>query len=184
MGRTVRPDSKIRPYVDHLNWLLNKTLTASRLSFLEGTSDYRVITRYEQREIVPLELKPRGWLHLRQGITVRPHDGKILVQEAHYGFSFSEDPDDESASVFMYHYHREGRPNQPQSHFHVYGQRNGRALQEIHFPAGRVSIEQIAAHLLLEHRIRPMCSRQEAIALLRESHLKFMTLRTDEPVFP
>lgn len=186
MAKTVRPDSRIRPYVDHLNRLLNTTITGSRLSSLRSTSDVRIIARYESSDISPLELESRGWLHFRQAIGVRPDDGKIIVLDASYQYSRSANPDDENAWVFRHHYHREGRPNQPQSHYHVNAAHpgTGRFLGRLHFPTGRVSLEQIVAHLLLDQKVPPLRPLDEALTRLRDSHVKFMALRTDDPLFP
>lgn len=184
---TASAEDLIQRYIDHLNRLLNQTITTSRLTHLRGpaSGEWFISRVVGENRLAPLELRPNGrWLHFRQAVTVRRKDSKVIVREASYHFSYSDNPDDEEAKVFMYHYHRMGRPGQPQSHYHVFGDRGGASVRALHFPAGRVSIEQIVAHLLTDQKVACRRRLEDAIVLLRASHKKFMTLRTDDPLFP
>lgn len=70
----------VQPYVDALNLLLNTTVTDSRLVTLEGYGPIvYVITRFENREIQPLELGTGKWLHFLQKVVEdgeRPRAGR------------------------------------------------------------------------------------------------------------
>ena len=63
-------------------------------------------------------------------------------------------------------------------------ERKGVSLRHIHFPTGRISVEQLLAHLILEHGIEPLS--RNAMAMLAESHRGFTSRRTDqeEEAFP
>jgi hypothetical protein len=158
----------------------------SRLSLLSGPAASQfVIRRFESGRPAALQLTPRGWLHFQQAISVRQPEGKVVVRDAAYTYSMSSDADDEAANVFMYHYHREGYAVRPQSHYHICAERDGRSIRRLHFPTGRLSIEQILAHLLMDQKVAPITALDVALASLRLSHLRFMRhQRTDEPKFP
>lgn len=62
--------SIVQPYVDALNRILNTTVSESRLSTVEGFDPtVYVITRFENRQLLPLELRGGKWLYFRQLVT-------------------------------------------------------------------------------------------------------------------
>ena len=90
--------------------------------------------------------------------------------------------DDEDSYVFRYEYSRTPDNEKPHSHFHVNGVHPKFPeldYKRLHIPAGRISVEQIIAHLMLEHEIKPKMSKDETIEFLRESHKGFSQRRTD-----
>lgn len=108
----------------------------------------------------------------------------VEVQEGLYIFSESSDPDDEAAWVMRYEYDRVPQAHKPQSHLHVNAERGGQSLRHIHFPTGRISVEQLIAHLVLEHGIHSV--HEDTLGFLAASHKGFRERRTDleVEVFP
>lgn len=177
MPRRTGPDPVIQRYVDYLNRLFNSTVSQSRLVFLEleRHSEHRLIARYQNQQILPLELSPRGFLHFRQ--LVRRARNHIEVSEARYVLSASLDPDDESAWIIRYEYDRVPQPPKPQAHLHVNAERGGESIKHIHFPTGRISIEQLIAHLVTEQGIES--AHPNTLEFLAASHRGFLQRRTD-----
>ncbi len=177
MPRNPGPDPVIQKYVDYLNRLFNSTVSQSRLVFieLERQSEFRLIARYQNRQILPLELSPTRFLHFRQ--LVRRVGNHVEVSEARYVFSESADPDDESAWIIRYEYDRYPQPSKPQAHLHVNAERRGATIKHIHFPTGRISLEQLIAHLILEYGIESAHPR--TMEFLAQSHRGFLQRRTD-----
>jgi hypothetical protein len=134
----------------------------------------------QDNEILPLELKPQGWLHFRQIVTLQ--DSKVIVEDGRYTYSLSSNPDDENQWIFRYEYRLNPQDEYPHSHLHLNAYRDGKPLRRIHFPTARVSIEQIIAHLIMEHGIQPKCANW--FDILAESHRGFVERRTDSPLFP
>lgn len=129
----------VQPYVDALNRLLNTSVSDSRLVTIEGPqAAVYIVTRYEQGELRPLELRGGKWLHFRQQVV---EEGDTLnVIEARYIFSGSADADSEPDHIFRWEYLRNPPgPHVPSAHLHVYAG----DLDRIHFPTRRLSLEQI-----------------------------------------
>ena len=143
---------------------------------VERASGLRQIVRFQDGGRLPLELHPQGYLHFRQ-LVGRVTD-RIQVSEALYIFSESFDPDDEDAWVFRYEYDRLPEVGKPQAHLHVNAERRGVSVRHVHFPTGRISVEQLIAHLILEHAIQAL--REDALAILGASHKGFLRRRTDQ----
>jgi hypothetical protein len=166
----------LQAFVDYLNGILNQTVTDSRLSVIRINPPYFAVTRLQGKEIRPLELAPKGWLHFRLIAIVRPDD-RIIVEEATWSYSLSPNPDEEQW-IFRYDYRLNPQDNYPCAHIHI----NAGNLKELHFPTSRVSIEQIVAHLITEHGIKPRC--ENWLDLLKTSHEGFVERRTDLEASP
>lgn len=172
---------KLQQYVDYLNEICNGLFTDSRLTVLEGSQpNYHLITRYQDGQIKPLELKPRSWLHFLQTVSIQ--EDKIIVQDYVYRYSLSFNPDDEDQWIFRYEYRLEPRDKYPHSHLHLNADMGRESLKHIHFPTGRVSIEQIIAFLITEYEVQP--KKTDWFDRLFASHREFQRLRTDPPQFP
>ena len=159
-------------FVDYLNVLLNQTVTDSRLTIIK--SERRpsfIVARFQKQRILPLQLTPQRWLHFRLSASVRP-DGKIIIEEAIWCYSLSDDPDGEEW-IFRYDYRLNPQDIYPCAHMHI----NAGDLDKLHFPTSRVSIEQIVAHLITEHGVEPKC--QNWLDVLRTSHKGFVERRSD-----
>lgn len=166
----------LQDYIDYLNTLCNQIITDSRLVLVND----RVIKCFQNKSPRPLKLKPRGFLHFHQLVSVRY--GKVTVEDCGYRFSLSLNPDDEQKWVFRYEYSLNPEENVPHAHMHLNAIMGGKQLRHIHFPTGRVSIEQVIAHLIIEYGIQP--KRSDWLEFLAESHQSFTKLRTDPPLFP
>ncbi|MEK7215198.1 MAG: hypothetical protein AAB289_06355 [Chloroflexota bacterium] len=160
--------SIVQPYVDALNRILNTTVSESRLSTVEGFDPtVYVITRFENRQLLPLELRGGKWLYFRQLVT--EEGDQLNVLEARYVCSASDDPDAEAHHHFRWEYLREPpTPQVPYGHLHVYAG----DLQRIHFPTRRLSLEQILWLLIQEWGVSPRDPNWYEI--LKAGHLDFL----------
>lgn len=177
----------LQDYVDYLNIVFNRTITDSQLVLLEKTSPIFVVTCLQNKDTRALELKPRGWLHFRQVVSVQSRNAKyrkVVVEEGSYRYSLSPNLGDEDQWIFRYEYCLTPNAEVPYSHLHVNASRGNWHMKGIHFPTARVSIEQIIAHLIIEYRVQS--KSQGWLEYLAESHGCFMEQRTDIPsqMFP
>jgi hypothetical protein len=163
----------LQKYADYLNGVFNKTITDSRLIVWQRNS-HLYITRY-QDEWLPLELKPKGYLHFWQRAIVMPN-GKVKVEECRYIYSLSKNPDDEKQWIFRYEYSLNPDKHVPHAHLHLNAYRGNRPLRHIHFPTARISVEQIIAHLIIEHGTK---TKRGWFKLLADSHKGWIDRRTD-----
>lgn len=194
MPKKSKPLQIIQDYIDYLNSVFNSTVSDSRLTSLKSASaNFRVIARYQSGSRLPLELKPSGFLFFDQLVQtvekVRTEEQQLGVEVSSYVyiFSWSEDRGDEEAWIFRYEYEREPAETiRPHAHLHVNAQRQDINVRDIHFPTGRISIEQLIAHLVLEYGIESKLSIDDTINFLRQSHKGFVERRTDllSPPFP
>lgn len=162
----------LQEYVNYLNGIFNQTITDSRLVVLKGT---RLIICCYKDGFLPLKLTPQGFLHFRQ--LARVQSNIVIIDDFRYIYSTSSDPDDEEQWVFRYEYSLHPEQNVPHAHVHVNASKGNHSLRKIHFPTGRVSIEQIIAHLILEHGVESKVS--DWFKLLKNSHRGFMERRKD-----
>ena len=182
MSASNKPSAVIQRYVDYLNRVINSTISQSRLTAVGYTSAYRLIARFQNQELLPLQLSPSGWLHFQQ--LVRPVGSHVEVASAKYVFSHSKSPDDEKAWLVRYDYDREPPPNRPQSHMHVNAACRGKSLSRLHFPTERVSVEHVIAFLIQELDIT--CCHEDPMGFLGESYRGWIERRTHHEtcVFP
>ena len=142
---------------------------------------------------LPLELSPRGGLSFYQLIRREIEEGgdedlarhHIVVEHAVYVYASTMDVDNDW--VFRYEYERTPNPPRPHSHFHL-NVPSDPTIAGMHFPAGRLSIEQIFVHLMHEHGVVALNGMpfQDAVEVLRPTHETFVRRRTDieSPPFP
>lgn len=166
----------VQKYIDYLNEVLNNTITDSRLVIVGGTQELvYLVSCFQNDKIVPLKLAPQKWLYFRQLVSIQTR--KIIVRECRYHYSLSSNPDDEEQWIFRYEYCLEPEDQVPHAHLHLNAIRGGQNLKHIHFPTGRVSIEQVIAHLIIEHGVKP--KGQNWFTILADSHQGFTKRRTD-----
>jgi len=170
----------LQRYVDYLNTILNQTITDSRLTVI-NRGEHLIVTRYQNKNFLPLELDPPSFLHFKQLAFVNSK-GKVVVEDCRYLYSMSDNIDDEDKWIFRYEYNLKPDKNVPHAHIHLNGYCNNICIKHIHFPTGRVSIEQIIAHLILEHKIIP--KQPGWFETLSDSHKGFLQRRNDPPMFP
>jgi hypothetical protein len=163
-------------YIDYLNTLLNQIVTDSRLKVIHSSEPTSVVACYQKQSIIPLKLKSKGWLHFRQQACIE--HGKVKVKSCRYQYSTSKDPDDEDAWIFRYDYSLTPDHHVPHAHLHVNAYMNEKTIKHIHFPTSRLSIEQVIAHLIIEHNVKP--KKQDWFSQLAASHKGFINQRTDK----
>lgn len=148
---------------------------------LEGIQPNRYdVTCYQHGELLPLTLKPNGCLDLYQEVSVS--DDKITVENYVYRYSPSYAPGKEPQWLLRYEYHRNPEGHIPHAHLHIIANSGGKSLGRVHFPTGgRVSIEQIIAHLIYEYNVTPKC--ENWLEILDESHRGFLEKRGDPSPF-
>lgn len=101
----------------------------------------------------PLRLRDRGYLRLSMAMEIR--HGRFLVAESSYQYQHDED---DRRWVFRYDYRRNPNDPYPGAHLQVRGAleeptADGRALERVHFPTGRVSLESVIRLLVEEFRV-------------------------------
>lgn len=171
----------LREYVRYLNSVLNKLITDARLiGIYDRPSPLSTISCFQKKEFCQLQLKPVGWLDIRQIISIPSNS--IVVETSRYIY-YPSSAMDEDNWLFRYEYNRSPKEGVPRSHLHVNMLNGGKPFKKTHFPTGRMSIEQIIAHLIIEHGVKPL--RTDWLEHLIESHTGFMLRRTDlkEPYF-
>jgi hypothetical protein len=176
----VSNNETLQAYVDYLNVVFNQTITDSHLVLLQKTSLNFLITCFQDDNTRPLELKPESWLHFRQVVTIQPFrdERKVIVKEGTYRYSLSPNLRDEDKWIFRYDYElKPPKEHIPHCHLHLNANKGGEKLGELHFPTGRVSIEQIIAHLISVYKIQS--KRTDWLDYLGKSHKEWMQKRRD-----
>lgn len=96
--------------------------------------------------------------------------------------------------IFRYEYERamaeSGGYQYPIAHLHVNAQpqhyRGAKPFPDLHLPTGRLSLEAIIRHLIVEHDVPTVEDRDRALAFLRDQEKEFNERRTDpdRPALP
>ncbi len=177
MSRSPDLTRVVRPHVEHLNRLFNRTVSDSRLDAqtYAPNPQYHQVARRVGGQYSTIELS-RGALEFSQIITER--SGRPHVVEAVYIYWLNQ-----TTWVFRYEYDTRPTDEKPHSHLHV----NGKSdfvpdLQKIHFPAGRLSVEHLIYHLVKEHGVTCSLASAELIDELSASYRRWE--RTDQRLFP
>ncbi len=177
MSRSPDLSQIARPHGDNLNRLFNRTISDSRLDSqtFGDNPRFHQIARRVGGHYSTIELSS-GTLEFSQIITER--SGRPHVVKAVYIYWLDGDN-----WVFRYEYETTPAEGKPHSHLHVNG-RNDRVpdLHNIHFPAGRLSVEHLVYHLVTEHKVNCRLSRDALIKELASSFHGWQ--RTDLSLFP
>lgn len=140
------------PFRDLVQRLLSLTVAATgqsvRLVFLDRDRTKAVLTSGTERDLTrPMHLRGGGYLRLTMSLDVLGDRGHLRVREA--SFQYQTRASDDSW-VFRYDFLREGPGPYPPAHLQVNGALPGstpdlpaRALPDVHFPTGRLSIEAV-----------------------------------------
>jgi hypothetical protein len=180
LARTGPAEARVaaQGFVDHLNGILNRTVTDSRLSLLplpydEGAFE---VTRLVGHEALPLELLGRQrWLFVAQTIVVvNDH-----CQTESYSYRLQEDETPASWLLRWEYFRSPPRPNYayPLAHVHVNAPLAGvDGAERLHLPTRRVPLELIIWHLIAEWEV--MSRTDDWQAILRESVAGFDRRRT------
>ncbi|MBI4491995.1 MAG: hypothetical protein HY690_04310 [Chloroflexi bacterium] len=178
------PREVLADYVRHVNQLLNRTVTHSRLQLIHAPGDptRAVIARIQDGVLLPLELGPDAWLDVQQELQVDVAAETVLLLSYRYVYGRGPNSKDEQAWIFRYEYERKVQPGYPYSPAHLHinveglsAQVGSKTFKKLHFPTGRVSLEQVLTHLIIEFGVEVLGEAQHpeargrALALLRES---------------
>jgi hypothetical protein len=152
LARTGTPRSAAQAFVDHLNAVVNATVSDARLSLLALPGDERAfeITRLIDGSRAPLELLgSQRRLFVRHTIVVV--DGQCQTESYAYRLQ-----GDETAVSWLlrWEYFRD-QPRRdypyPRAHLHVNGTfGDGDPIAPLHIPASRVPLESVLWHLIAE----------------------------------
>lgn len=148
--------SAAQAFVDHLNSVLNATVTDSRLSLLPLPYDEAAfeVRRLVEAEATPLELHGSDLrLFVRQTIVV---DGEGHCQTESYSYRLQRDPGRESWILRWEYFRDPPRPDYPYPLGHLHANAElaaGEPIGRLHLPTRRVPLELVLWHLLAEWRI-------------------------------
>jgi hypothetical protein len=147
-------------FADHLNGVLNRTVSKSRLSVVseKGSSPPHFdITRLVKRQVAPLELTGTSAMLLVQQKIEVEGDGHCATLTYSYRYQLAADPD---SWVCRWEYYRKPPRDDypyPLSHFHVNAALADREpLARRHFPTERVPLELVLHHLIAECGVMPI----------------------------
>lgn len=178
MARTDTPRSAAQAFVDHLNAVLNATVSDARLSLLALPDDERAfeITRLVEAARSPLELLGSS-LRLFVRHTIVVVDGHCQTES--YAYRLQADRTTASWLLRWEYFRHPPRPDYPYplAHVHVNASfAEGTPVAPLHIPASRVPLESVLWHLIAEWNVAP---RSEAWQpLLSESVEGFHHRRT------
>jgi hypothetical protein len=150
---------------DHLNGVLNRTVSDSRLSVtpIAGYPDAFELSRVVERANVPLEL---------DGTTICLFLHEVLVVEdgccRTESYAYRLQADGSMGSwLFRWEYVREPPPSDvayPRAHIHVNGSfPDGAPVARLHIPTRRIPLELIVRHLITDWDVKPRSDDWEAI---------------------
>jgi hypothetical protein len=153
LGRTAA-EPVVRGYVDHLNRILNRTVSDSRLTALRDSrveGSRFVVCRYESGVTRPIELHGTS-AHLLIQQTIDVAGDHCETVSYHYRFQQAEAS---KSWLFRWEWFRKPpKPDYPYplAHFHVNARltADDRDVSGLHFPSARVAIEQVVWGLVAE----------------------------------
>jgi len=167
LARTAAPDprSAAQGFVDHLNSVLNRTVSDAHLSLIPLPHDPSAfeIARFVKREAAPLELLGSSLrLFVRQIIVVA--DGHCRTES--YEYRLQRDVARQSWLIRWEYLRNPPRPDYayPAAHAHVNGEwERAEALDRLHIPTRRVPLELVVWHLIAEWGATPRSDDWQSI---------------------
>lgn len=178
MAKTGTPRSTAQAFVDHLNVVLNRTITDARLSLLAAPGDESTfeISRFVGDVRAPLELLGSS-LRLFVRHTVVVVGGHCRTES--YGYRLQSSAEARSW-LLRWEYFRD-LPRRdyayPLAHLHVAGAfADGEPIDALHIPTGRVPLESVVWHAIAEWGVTPRSNDWRG--LLVESVAGFQERRT------
>lgn len=155
------PRSAAQGFADHLNDLLNRTVTDGRLSLVPvpTAATHFLLQRMVGKRSSALVLRPSPLrLFVRQGIEVV--DGHCETASYIYRLQAGDDPNE--WLVRWEYFRRPPRPDYPYvlQHLHVNAElslssaRPPKELRHLHMPTARVALESVLQHLIVEWGVR------------------------------
>lgn len=178
MARTGTARSAAQAFVDHLNAVLNGTVTDARLSLLavHGDESAFEITRFAGDVRAPLELLGSPLrLFVRHMVVVV--DGHCQTESYGYRLQSSAEAD---SWLLRWEYFRDAPRRDyryPLAHLHVNGAfAAGEPINALHIPTSRVPLESVVWHAVAEWGVTPRSDDWRG--LLDESVAGFHERRT------
>jgi hypothetical protein len=150
----------VRGFVDHLNGVLNRTVSKSRLTALRDKTVEHPrfdITRYVDGATHPIQLNGSSLLlRVQQKIEVVGE----RCQTVTYQYRLQRNGDRESWLVRWEFYRERPRVDYPYPLAHLHLNANladsGEDVHGFHFPTRRVPIELVLWHLIVEWDVKPL----------------------------
>lgn len=157
MARTGTARSAAQAFVDHLNAVLNGTVTDARLSLLavQGDESAFEITRFVGDTRAPLELLGSP-LRLFVRHTVVVVDGHCQTES--YGYRLQSSAEAGSWLLRWEYFRDVPRRDYPYplAHLHVNGAfAGGESIDALHLPTSRVPLESVVWHAIAEWGVMP-----------------------------
>lgn len=154
---TQTPRSAAQAFVDHLNAVLNATVSDARLSLLAlpGEESAFEITRLVGAARAPLELLGSS-LRLFVRHTVVVLDGHCQTES--YGYRLQSGEASGSWCLRWEYFRDSPRPDYPYplAHLHINGAfADGEPVAALHIPTSRVPLESVIWHLIVEWGVIP-----------------------------
>jgi hypothetical protein len=151
------PRKAAQAFADHLNGVLNRTISDSRLSLIPDPRDANAfeLTRLVDGASAPLELHgTSARLFVRQIIVVA--EGHCKTESYAYRFQVDESI---ASWLIRWEYLREAPRvdySYPRAHIHVNATfADGMSAGGLHIPSRRVPLELVARHLIAEWGVQP-----------------------------
>jgi hypothetical protein len=173
------PEDTFLKFKEHLNFLLNKTVTDAPLSLLLIPPLPRALLRFWQNDRLVCVKVGRSY-HLFIGQTLEAvKDGKrYRLRTLAYAYRITEGPSFDDRCLFRWEYNsREYKESlAPRHHLHFPATlrcAGNRILdtEALHIPSGWITIEEIIRFLVHELEVKPKSNNWDT--LLRDSEQKF-----------
>lgn len=146
---------------------VNATVSQAPIAFVE-TTDAEVfdgfVAHAPNRVQKPLRLENDNYLLIFQRLCLRREQKFLTTREYRYVYQSSESPND---WIFRFEYEREpeGDNPYPRAHIHLNAcpttYSGAKEFDKLHLPTGRVTLEDILRHLVIEHAVQPVSPNWE-----------------------
>lgn len=168
-------------FCELMNLLLHQTVMVpgSSLDLQQGDRKNNYIL--SGRSFEPMALTDKRYLRIYMGLAIHKTKDGPRLKVLNSGFQYQADTNGKEW-IFRYDYERNPVRPHPPTHFHLRGTLvenclpAGKALDDIHFPATRVSLEAVIRLLIDQFQVRARTSRSHWRKLLTESEKAFMAI--------
>lgn len=156
-----------RQFAALIGSVVNATISQAPIAFveIEGAEFEGYIAHAPDRVPAPLPLEDGSCLFLFQRLTLAREQRYLTTAEYRYVFQAS---DQDESQILRFEYEREPEDENypyPLAHLHVNASpepyEGEKDFSELHIPTGRVTVEQLARHLVVEHGIGPISEHWE-----------------------
>lgn len=168
LGSRKKPFRASREFATLIGEAVNATVSHAPIAFveIEGSEFEGYIAHAPGAFRAPesLPLVDGGFLYLYQRLVLRRKEKFLTTAEYRYTYETSQTRDD---WIFRYEYLREPGDDYPYplAHAHFNGTpekyAGGKSFPALHLPTGRVTVEDVLRHLVVEHEIGPISDSWE-----------------------